>query len=484
MVSVSDILGPEVSLNTQNVLGLLLGQLLGQLIRVDTINGQETANAERLSLLISRLIVVEIEVRRGNHNHIVTQLGSLDTTLVATPRHHRSIGTNLTFENLVPTHYAATLLGEELLDAGHHVALQIVLSRVLVVVLQAQLFDLRLASGASAPTCLRALVATDVDQLRGEQFDKLLENTLQQVENLIVTSAEHLVRDTPTRPNLIRTTRATQLGIGCQSRHHMTRQVDLGNDLNGICGCILNDLTNLILSVVATVRNTIISTPILANYRMLTHRANLGQLGEALDLDTPALIVREVPMQAVELMHRHNVDVALDLLNREEVARNVEVHTTIAKTRSVLDRKAGHRPILIGSQRLAIDLGGQQLLDCLDCIVKTGELARANLNALTRYRKAIALLLNGRIDHKAEALRRHYRTLRSLVLSTAHGSQLIGKQSHRSKCAIVHRLVASKLCIEHRVATYTILNLIGIGNQRHGLVLGRASHRCDCRQKD
>ena len=484
VIAVGNILCPHIGLHTENMLCIFVGQLLGQLVRIDTIDGQETANTKRLLLLIGRLTIVEIEVRGGNHHHIVSQLGSLDTTLVTTPRHHRSIGTNLTFENLVPTDHAATLLGEELLDAGHHVALQIVLSRVLVVVLQAQLFDLRLASGAGAPTCLRALVATDVDQLRGEHCDNLLENSLQQVENLIVTSAEHLVRDTPTRPNLIRTTRTTQLRIGRQCRHHMTRQVDFGNNLNGICRCILNNLTNLILSIVATVRNTIIVAPLLTDHGVLTHCTHLGQFGETLDLYTPALIVRKVPMQAVEFMHCHNVDVGLHLLDREEVARHVEVHTTIAKTRSVLNRKARQRPIFIGSLLLTIYLGGQQLLDGLDRIVETCKLARTNLNALTGYRKAIALLLNGRINHKAETLRGHCRHFGRLELFTTRRSELLGKGCNRRKCAIVHRLIARHRCANNRIMPRTRLDVVGIGNERQRLILRRTSHRCDCRQKD
>ena len=482
VIAVGNILSPHIGLNTENMLSVLLGQFLGQFVRIDTINGQETANTEGFSLLIGRLAIVEIEVRGGNHHNIVTQLSSLDTAFVTAPRHHRSIGTNLAFENLVPTDHTATLLSEELLDAGHHVALQIVLSRVFLVVFQAQLLDLSLAGGALAPTHLRALVATDMDHLRGEELNDLLEYTLQQVEDLVVTCAEHLVRDTPTRPHLIRTTRATQLGICRQSRHHMTRQVDLGNNLDGICRSVLNNLANLILGIESTVRNTVIGTPILANYGVLTHRTNLGQLGEALDLNAPALIVSEVPMQAVELMNSHNVDICLHLLNREEMARNIEVHTTITKTGCVSYFEARQRPILIGSQLLTINLGGQQLLDSLDSVVETSELARTYLNTLATDRQAVALRLNRCIDHKTETLRRHCCHLRSLELAAIGLSQLLGKGCDRCKRAIVHRLVARKRCINNRISTRTRLNVVGIGNKRQRLVLGCASRRSDCHQ--
>src|SRR3546814_5944743 len=55
--------------------------------------------------------------------------------------------------------------------------------------------------------------------------------------------------------------------------------------------------------------------------------ADLGELRVLLDLEAPALVLGEVPVEGVQLEDRHDVDVLLDELDREEVARSEE-HTS------------------------------------------------------------------------------------------------------------------------------------------------------------
>src|SRR3546814_18867781 len=58
--------------------------------------------------------------------------------------------------------------------------------------------------------------------------------------------------------------------------------------------------------------------------RGLPPRADAGELRVSIDLDPPALVVGEVPMERVELGERHAVDHPLHILDRLEMARSEE----------------------------------------------------------------------------------------------------------------------------------------------------------------
>ena len=60
-------------------------------------------------------------------------------------------------------------------------------------------------------------------------------------------------------------------------------------------------------------------------------------------MDAPALVVGEVQVQGVELQSRGAVDVGLDGLDGEEVARDVEHHAAVGEARCVLDLHGGDR---------------------------------------------------------------------------------------------------------------------------------------------
>ena len=79
------------------------------------------------------------------------------------PRHDGRIRSDSTFEDLVPTDDLAALAVDELLDTSDHIALEIMLRSLAVLVYKAKLLDLRLTLRTFLPACLRALIASDVD---------------------------------------------------------------------------------------------------------------------------------------------------------------------------------------------------------------------------------------------------------------------------------------------------------------------------------
>ena len=78
-------------------------------------------------------------------------------------------------------------------------------------------------------------------------------------------------------------------------------------------------------------------------------RADLRELGMRADREAEALIVGQVPVKDVEAIEREQIDVALDELLREEVARHVEVHGAHAMSRCVVDVDARQLPSASGS---------------------------------------------------------------------------------------------------------------------------------------
>ena len=84
----------------------------------------------------------------------------------------------------------------------------------------------------------------------------------------------------------------------------------------------------------------------LADDRLTAAGADRGELRIALELEPPALVVGQVPMEGVELVAAEEVDVPLDERDVEEVPADVEVHASVGKSRRVadLDPRAPCRP--------------------------------------------------------------------------------------------------------------------------------------------
>ena len=58
-------------------------------------------------------------------------------------------------------------------------------------------------------------------------------------------------------------------------------------------------------------------------------------------VDPPALIVREMQVQAIQLVERHQIEVPLHVVDREEMARDIEHRAAPGEPRAIDD--AGRR---------------------------------------------------------------------------------------------------------------------------------------------
>ena len=95
----------------------------------------------------------------------------------------------------------------------------------------------------------------------------------------------------------------------------MAGKVNLGDNLDAAGSRIFHNLAKLRLGVVAAVADSVVGIEVLAYAGAVPPCSNLREAGVGLDFDPPALVVGEVPVQAVEFVGRHHVNVALCLFD-------------------------------------------------------------------------------------------------------------------------------------------------------------------------
>ena len=355
--------------------------------------------------LVLGLVIVEIAVAVGRHDDVIAGLGRLDAAFRAPPGHHGSARLELAFEDLVPADDLLALGCEELLDPVGHIALQVLLGGAVLVVLESQFADLGLAVGVGFPFLLGALVAPDMDVFRREEVRHFGQDVLQEDHRLFLADVEDLVRDAPFGANLVGTCAAAQFRVGGQRRDHVAGKVDLGDDGDAQFVRVCDDVPDLVLGVVSAVADAVVALPVLGDHRAVAEGADLREFGIALELDAPALVLGQMPVEAVELVHRHDVEVAFHFRYAEEMASAVEVRTPVAEARRILDHDGGEIPFhLVGGGLPAVDLDGQHLLERLDGIEESIAVRRCDGDRFLADGDRVFAALQGRVAIEGESL--------------------------------------------------------------------------------
>ena len=153
----------------------------------------------------------------------------------------------------------------------------------------------------------------------------------------------------------------------------MTGHFDLGNDSDVPFGGIGYHFADLVLRVVPAVAALFVGDRVFVESADLgsgSIAADLGQARVAFDLDTPALVVGQMPVEGVEFARSHPIEVMLDEPYRKEVAADVEMQAAVAVARMVLDRDAGKVAPFVG-----------QLEEGLQAVEETGVVAGRELRA-------------------------------------------------------------------------------------------------------
>src|SRR2546425_8528871 len=151
----------------------------------------------------------------------------------------------------------------------------------------------------------------------------------------------------------------------------MARHLDLRHDRHEARACVGDDLADIVLRIEATVRLAVEAPRgrflvLSTDERLTAPRAHLGETRVLLDLEAPPLVVGQVPVEAVELMERREIDVLLHELLRHEVTGHVEVDAPPREPGRVLDRNRGDAPYDTGRLRLPEDRGREELPQSLE----------------------------------------------------------------------------------------------------------------------
>ena len=173
---------------------------------------------------------------------------------------------------------------------------------MMTVVLQSQLACLGLTFLAVLPSVLGTLVATDMDELRGEHVAQLAIDGLQEREHLGIAGTEHIIADAPHLPYLVGTARTAQMGIDVESSLHVAWEVNLGDDVDITFGSVAHNLATVVLSVVAAIGLTVEDAAVATDDGLLSYATLWCQVGQGFHLEAPALVVGEMPVELVAAM--------------------------------------------------------------------------------------------------------------------------------------------------------------------------------------
>ena len=203
------------------------------------------------------------------------------------------------------------------------------------------------------PLLRGAFVAADMYIRIREDAGDIVQHAFQKVNHLVATHIEHIVRDAAEDAYGVCFGRiATEGRIGRDGSYHVPRHIDFRNNLYVARLGVGYDIAQLLLRVphAAAIFCVIIEHCAVARIgeRRGAYAAHFRKQGIFGDFHAPALVVGEMPVQAVEFIERHDVEHALHFLNREEVAGAVKHETAMPQQRRVLNADEGQRPFHTG----------------------------------------------------------------------------------------------------------------------------------------
>ena len=168
--------------------------------------------------------------------------------------------------------------------------------------------------------------------------------------------------------------------------------------------------------------------PVLGGLGACAESPGFGEFGILLYLYPPALVFGQMPMEAVDLVCRADIQEALDCLYAEEVAGAVEVDAPVGETGLVLNGAAGDAPLGSVSGLSAEDFDGKQLLEGAQGIEETIFAGCRDLCGIAHDFNSVFFLVKRRILQEiyAFSIEKHQF---SLIFICYASSQIVCKRS-------------------------------------------------------
>ena len=219
--------------------------------------------------------------------------------------------------------------------------------------IQTILLNQSLAVRTVVPGGVIHLIASDMDVFRGEKRRYLLEYV---GENLIVLHSGHTedVVSLSVGADIGHVHRAGHLREDAHQGAAVPGQVYLRDNLDMALGSVFHDLAYLLLSIISAVAVMLCQLRILA------------------DLNPPAVVIGQMPVETVELMVGHPVYETEHMVHIVECSGHIQHRTAIAVPGSIFH---DHGVQLIAGQlhiRLTVHCRRHHLQECLYAIKDTG----------------------------------------------------------------------------------------------------------------
>ena len=323
---------------------------------------QRQISADGFGLRRGRVLVtVKIaELARGKDYAVACGDGLFAFVHVA-PHHDVRVLLQIVFDNLVPADKVPPVRFEELLEVADKAGLQ------LIYIFQTLLAHLSLTQRTVAPRRFSRLVAAYVDILRWENVHHFQKHVFEEIIYAGVARAKVSL--------LVRFVCAGIFGVGGEGFFGVCRHFNFRHNRHAAFGGIIHEFAQLVWRVIAALCAGLaffhvasVAVPPLFPRSIGAPRPEPREARITLDFHAPAGGIREVQVQAVEFVARHHVDLLLQKIYGEEVARNVEHHAAPLKGGGVRYRAArvggGGRRFRCRSGQLPQRLAGAQESFC------------------------------------------------------------------------------------------------------------------------
>ena len=314
-----------------------------------------------------RLLHIEVAVLAYLDDSPVSFVHRHTSALYAPPGiyHGRTVITGIGDDYLVPSGHLLAELVDDVLDLVHEPAVKFLGT------VQTILLNQSLAVRTVVPGGVIHLIASDVDVLRGEKRRYLLEYV---GENLIVLHSGHTedVVSLSVGADIGHVHRAGHLRKDAHQGAAVSGQVYLRDDLDMALGSVFHDLAYLLLSIISAVAVMTLTVGGRTHLIIAPPCALLCQLRILADLNPPAVVIGQMPVETVELMVGHPVYETEHMVHIVECSGHIQHRTAIAVPGSIFH---DHGVQLIAGQlhiRLTVHCRRHHLQECLYAIKDTG----------------------------------------------------------------------------------------------------------------
>ena len=121
----------------------------------------------------------------------------------------------------------------------------------------------------------------------GEDFSHLVEHIVDEFVGFRVAGTEHIVGHAPELAHLVGAAGASQLGIGCQGRDHVSRQVDFGDYRDVSFRGVAHDVATLLLRVKSAVRATVVFAGVMTDHGLSALTPHRSEARVVLNFNAP-----------------------------------------------------------------------------------------------------------------------------------------------------------------------------------------------------